>query len=275
MSYLINRSHPSGPGHPSGPVLPVPPVAAGDSRPGAGVGARTGFGVPGLAHPLLAPAEWNALTCPGGASPLHWVVLNVADGPGVHPDPSCLEAVGRLRNAGVRILGRLDSAYGLRDVGELLSDAHRFIDWYRADGFLLDRCPADRAALPAVRRAVHALRVIRDDAHIVLGHGTPPSTQGVGLDEGENIEIIDVREPNEFEIVSIPGARLIPKNEFPMGSALESLPQDKKIVLNCKTGVRSAEVLAVLKSAGFADAVHVGGGVVGWVNQIEPAKPIY
>lgn len=75
MSYLIDRSHPSGPGHPSGPVLPVPPVTAGDSRPGTGTGtdagARTGFGVPGLAHPLLAPAEWNALTRPGGASPLH------------------------------------------------------------------------------------------------------------------------------------------------------------------------------------------------------------
>jgi adenylyltransferase/sulfurtransferase len=60
-----------------------------------------------------------------------------------------------------------------------------------------------------------------------------------------------------------------------MGSALEGLPQDKKIVLHCKTGVRSAEVLAVLKSAGFADAVHVGGGVIGWVNQIEPHKPVY
>jgi adenylyltransferase/sulfurtransferase len=95
------------------------------------------------------------------------------------------------------------------------------------------------------------------------------------IDEGENIDIIDVREVNEYEIVSIPGARLIPKNEFLMGTALQDLPQDKKIVLHCKTGVRSAEVLAVLKSAGFADAVHVGGGVIGWVNQIEPEKPIY
>ncbi|WP_331448613.1 spherulation-specific family 4 protein [Streptomyces prasinus] len=130
--------------------------------------------MPGLAHPLLAPDEWNALTRPGGAGPLHWVVLDVTDGPGVQPDPSCLEAAGRLRNAGVRVLGRLDSAYGLRDFGELVSDAHRFTDWYRTDGFLLDRCPADRAALPAVRRAVHALRTIHDGAHIVLGHGTHP-----------------------------------------------------------------------------------------------------
>ncbi|MFJ5232639.1 adenylyltransferase/sulfurtransferase MoeZ [Kitasatospora sp. NPDC088391] len=95
------------------------------------------------------------------------------------------------------------------------------------------------------------------------------------IDNGENIDIIDVREINEYEIVSIPGARLIPKNEFLMGTALQDLPQDKRIVLHCKTGVRSAEVLAVLKAAGFSDAVHLGGGVVGWVNQIEPHKPSY
>ncbi|MFJ1704391.1 adenylyltransferase/sulfurtransferase MoeZ [Kitasatospora sp. NPDC088346] len=95
------------------------------------------------------------------------------------------------------------------------------------------------------------------------------------LDEDEDIFLIDVREPNEYEIVSIPGATLIPKNEFLMGTALEKMPQDKKIVLHCKTGVRSAEVLAVLKSAGFGDAVHLGGGVIGWVNQVEPHKPVY
>lgn len=94
-------------------------------------------------------------------------------------------------------------------------------------------------------------------------------------DNHEDILLIDVREPNEYEIVSIPGAVLIPKNEFLMGNALEKLPQDKKIVLHCKTGVRSAEVLAVLKSAGFANSVHLGGGVIGWVNQIEPEKPVY
>ncbi|MFC8424948.1 spherulation-specific family 4 protein [Streptomyces sp. NPDC057236] len=137
----------------------------------ASTGVRTGFGVPGLAHPLVAPAEWSELTRPG--LPLHWVVLDVADGPGTRPDPRCLEAAGRLRNAGVRVLGHLDTAYGLRTFGEVLSDAHRFMDWYQVDGFLLDRCPADRAALPEVRRTIAALRALHD-AHIVLGHGTHP-----------------------------------------------------------------------------------------------------
>jgi len=95
------------------------------------------------------------------------------------------------------------------------------------------------------------------------------------LDRDEAVFLVDVREPNEYEIVSIPGAVLIPKGEFISGAALQSLPQDKRIVLHCKTGVRSAECLAVVKSAGFADAVHVGGGVIAWVNQVDPLLPVY
>ena len=95
------------------------------------------------------------------------------------------------------------------------------------------------------------------------------------LDRDENILLIDVREPNEYEIVSIPGATLIPKGEFLSGAALEQMPQDKRIVLHCKTGQRSAEVLAVVKDAGFSDAVHVGGGVLAWINQVDPALPAY
>lgn len=99
------------------------------------------------------------------------------------------------------------------------------------------------------------------------------------LDEREagqrDFLLIDVREPNEWDIVSIPGAVLVPKGRFLSGDALPDLPQDRQIVLHCKVGGRSAEVLALVKAAGFADAVHVGGGVVAWVNQIEPDKPNY
>ena len=74
--------------------------------------------------------------------------------------------------------------------------------------------------------------------------------------------LVDVREPNEYEINKIPGSVLIPKGDFLNGSALEKLPSDKQVVLQCKSGVRSAECLAIVKGAGYADAVHVGGGVV-------------
>jgi sulfur-carrier protein adenylyltransferase/sulfurtransferase len=99
------------------------------------------------------------------------------------------------------------------------------------------------------------------------------------LDEREAGErdfvLVDVREPNEYEINRIPGAVLIPKGEFLNGNALGDLPADKQVVLHCKAGTRSAEVLAVLKGAGFADAVHVGGGVSAWVNQIDSSQPSY
>ena len=95
------------------------------------------------------------------------------------------------------------------------------------------------------------------------------------LDGEESIFLVDVREPNEYEIVSIPGATLIPKGEFLSGAALERLPQDRQIVLHCKSGVRSAECLAVVKNAGFSDAVHVGGGVLAWIKQVDPSLPSY
>ena len=94
-------------------------------------------------------------------------------------------------------------------------------------------------------------------------------------DAGENIFLVDVREPNEYEIVSIPGSVLIPKGEFLSGAALERLPQDQRVVLHCKSGARSAECLAIVKNAGFSDAVHVGGGVLSWVATIDPSLPSY
>jgi sulfur-carrier protein adenylyltransferase/sulfurtransferase len=95
------------------------------------------------------------------------------------------------------------------------------------------------------------------------------------LDERDDLWLVDVREPNEYEINRIPGAVLVPKGEFLTGEALSRVPQDKQAVVYCKTGVRSAEVLAVLHGAGLADAVHVGGGVAAWVNQIDPTQPAY
>ncbi len=95
------------------------------------------------------------------------------------------------------------------------------------------------------------------------------------LDSDKPTYLVDVREPAEWEIVKIPGATLIPKDEILRGDALAALPQDKQIIMYCKTGVRSAETLAAVKNAGFSDAVHVQGGVTAWVNQIDQSLPVY
>jgi molybdopterin/thiamine biosynthesis adenylyltransferase/rhodanese-related sulfurtransferase len=96
---------------------------------------------------------------------------------------------------------------------------------------------------------------------------------------GRDFVLVDVREPNEFEINQIPSAVLIPKGDFLNGHALEELSRltegNKQLVLHCKTGVRSAEALAIAKGAGYSDAVHVGGGVSAWVSQIDPSQPAY
>ncbi|HEY7223527.1 MAG TPA: adenylyltransferase/sulfurtransferase MoeZ [Micromonosporaceae bacterium] len=89
------------------------------------------------------------------------------------------------------------------------------------------------------------------------------------------IQLVDVREPAEYEIVKIPGSVLIPKGDIVSGQALSELPQDRQIVLYCKSGVRSAEALAAVKAAGFKDAVHVYGGVSAWVRQVDPSLPSY
>jgi adenylyltransferase/sulfurtransferase len=95
------------------------------------------------------------------------------------------------------------------------------------------------------------------------------------LDAGEDLLLVDVREPAEYEIVKIPGSVLIPKGEILNGSALSQLPQDKEIVLYCKSGVRSAEALAAVKQAGLTNSVHVQGGVLAWASQVDQSLPTY
>ncbi|MCP4741535.1 MAG: adenylyltransferase/sulfurtransferase MoeZ [Actinomycetales bacterium] len=86
--------------------------------------------------------------------------------------------------------------------------------------------------------------------------------------------LVDVREPVEWSIVAIDGSEFIPKGEFLTGEAFEKLPQDKQVVLYCRSGGRSEEALVAAKGAGF-DAIHVGGGINAWVSEFEPDKPTY
>ena len=118
--------------------------------------------------------------------------------------------------------------------------------------------------------------VVSDEAQgAAAGHTiTAPELKEM-IDAGKDFALIDVREPNEYEIVSIPGATLIPKGRILSGEALAEIPQDKPVVLHCKSGARSAEALAGLQEAGFSDAVHVGGGVLAWVHQVDPSLPPY
>jgi adenylyltransferase/sulfurtransferase len=118
--------------------------------------------------------------------------------------------------------------------------------------------------------------VVSNEAqNAAAGHTITPLELKQKIDAHENFLLVDVREPHEYEIVRIPGSVLIPKDRILSGEALSELPQDKPLVLHCKSGARSAEALAALHKAGFADAVHVGGGVLAWAKQVDPSLPTY
>lgn len=117
--------------------------------------------------------------------------------------------------------------------------------------------------------------VSEDAAHAAAGSTITARELDDLLKSGKPVALIDVREPVEWDIVHIDGAELIPKDRILSGEALAGLPQDRPIVLHCKTGIRSAEALAALKRAGFADATHLQGGVVAWARQVDPSLPVY
>lgn len=112
------------------------------------------------------------------------------------------------------------------------------------------------------------------DAATVGSTITPVELRAL-LDSGQRLALIDVREPGEWAINHIDGAQLIPQSTINTGEGLARLPQDRMSVLYCKTGVRSAQVLATLKKAGFADAVHLQGGIVAWAKQMQPDMVMY
>ena len=93
------------------------------------------------------------------------------------------------------------------------------------------------------------------------------------LDRGDDLVLVDVREPNEWQIARIDGARLIPVNSV-MEHASELSTADE-IVLFCKSGVRSARALNTLRQLGFRKLYNLKGGIIGWANEVDPTLPRY
>jgi len=81
----------------------------------------------------------------------------------------------------------------------------------------------------------------------------------------DSFVLVDVREPVEFAIARIPGSVLVPVGGIKDGTALKDIPRDVPLVLHCKSGGRSAQALASLKAAGYADVVHLDGGIDAWL----------
>jgi molybdopterin/thiamine biosynthesis adenylyltransferase/rhodanese-related sulfurtransferase/molybdopterin converting factor small subunit len=93
------------------------------------------------------------------------------------------------------------------------------------------------------------------------------------LDAGDDLVIVDVREPNEFQINRIPGSVLIPLGELPR--RYQELDPDREIVLQCKMGGRSAKAQDFLRTVGFGRTKNLRGGILSWIDQVDPSQPKY
>jgi len=92
-------------------------------------------------------------------------------------------------------------------------------------------------------------------------------------DRGDKFVLLDVREPFEWDICRIPGATLIPLGQLP--SRMSELDSADEILLQCKSGARSARALRLLQEAGFGKLANVEGGILAWAEQIDPSVPKY
>jgi adenylyltransferase/sulfurtransferase len=93
------------------------------------------------------------------------------------------------------------------------------------------------------------------------------------LDRGDKLRIIDVREPNEWQINRIPGAQLIPLGEIPRRYA--ELDPEEEFVMQCKIGGRSAKAADFLRSVGFKRVLNLRGGILEWIDKVDPTLPKY
>jgi molybdopterin/thiamine biosynthesis adenylyltransferase/rhodanese-related sulfurtransferase/molybdopterin converting factor small subunit len=93
------------------------------------------------------------------------------------------------------------------------------------------------------------------------------------LDRGDQLKIVDVREPNEYQINRIPGSELIPLGDVPK-RYVELNPEDE-IVVHCKMGGRSAKAADFLRSVGFKKVLNLRGGILDWIDKVDPSQPKY
>jgi molybdopterin/thiamine biosynthesis adenylyltransferase/rhodanese-related sulfurtransferase/molybdopterin converting factor small subunit len=93
------------------------------------------------------------------------------------------------------------------------------------------------------------------------------------LDRGERLRIVDVREPNEYQINRIPGSELIPLGDVP--KRYGELNPDEELIVHCKSGVRSAKAADFLRSVGFKRVLNLKGGILDWVDKVDPSQPKY
>lgn len=94
------------------------------------------------------------------------------------------------------------------------------------------------------------------------------------IDAGENVQLIDVRQPHEYEYARIPAAKLIPMSEIM--TRLDELDPGREAIVHCHTGGRSARVIEALERSGYEGKLtNLAGGIMGWSTEVDPSVPTY
>jgi adenylyltransferase/sulfurtransferase len=110
------------------------------------------------------------------------------------------------------------------------------------------------------------------EPEFVEGDITPVEVKAK-LDRGDKFQFIDVREPHEYQICSIPGTKLIPLGELP--KRVSELDPSVELVAHCKSGMRSGKAIDLLKQSGFKKVRNMKGGILAWSDQVDPSVPKY
>ncbi len=176
------------------------------------------------------------------------------------------EAIKLILGAGEPLVGRL-----------LLFDALRM----RFRELKLRAIPS--APCAATTRPSPSSSTTSSSAALRPAPGAPASAPGVPeitveelkqrLDRGDDLVVLDVREPHEFDIVRIEGSTVIPLGE--LSRRVAELDRARDLVVQCKVGGRSAKAVGILREQGFDRAVNLAGGILAWVDRIEPHKSKY
>jgi MoaD family protein len=93
------------------------------------------------------------------------------------------------------------------------------------------------------------------------------------IDRGDGVVVLDVREPNEYQICRIAGSTLIPLGELPSRTA--ELDRDRELIVHCKMGGRSAKAVALLQERGFTRVRNLTGGILAWIDRVDPSQSKY
>ena len=217
---------------------------------------------------VFATAEGPCYRCLYREPPPPDLVPSCAEGgvlgvlPGLVGTIQATEAIKLITGAGTTLVGRL-----------LLIDA---LHW-RQRTVRVRRDPACPACgTRTIRDLTDAVELCASpDLDAVFG-AVPeiePAVLATRLASGESVEILDVREPYEWEIARIEGARLIPLAT--LESRLTELAQDREIVVHCKLGGRSAQAVRRLRAAGFRNVLNLAGGIERWSAEVDPEVPRY